>query len=102
MIPNWQMALKDLASIKVAVDLSDWTIAQKIREDQLDYATFPLFGQLEAGQAPATVDARIGEVRVDIERLRRALEVRDRTAANCLLVLIEQKVRALVSEPAVA
>jgi len=61
---------------------------------RFDYATLPPWEQLEPGGAPATVDRRIDEVGVDIERLRRALEVRDRNRSNVnsLLISIERKV----------
>jgi hypothetical protein len=98
-IPNYQMALENVASIKVAVNLTrpDWTMAQKVWEDELDYATLSLFQQLEPGRAPALADPRIGEVRLDIERLHRALKIRDRTTANSLLISIEQKVKVLAA-----
>jgi hypothetical protein len=97
MIPNWQMALEDLASIEAAVDLrpEDWATAQKVWEQQLDYATLSLFEQVEPGQAPAAVDPRIDDVRRDIELLYKVLKAKDRTTVNSLLLSITQKVRAL-------
>ena len=97
------MALEDLALIKAAMDSTppDWTTAQKIWEDQLDYATLPLFQQYEPGQAPVIVDPRIGGARVDIERLHQALKARNRTMVDSLLVSTLQKVRALAAETVV-
>jgi hypothetical protein len=104
MIPNWPIALKSLASIQTAMELTppDWLAALKIFEDQVDFATHPIFQRLEPGQAPPTVDSRIGEVRVEIERLQQALKARNRPMVDNLLRSAVRKVKTLDAEAAVA
>jgi hypothetical protein len=102
MIPDCRMALEALALIK-ATDSTPlgWTTAQQIWEDQLDYATLPLFQQYGPGQAPVIIDPRIGEARVEVERLHRALKARNRTMVDNLLISTVQKLQALASETVV-
>lgn len=104
MIPNWEIALKALASINTAANSTrpDWTMAQTIWDDELDYATHPLWERVEPGRAPTSADPRIDQVRIDVERLHRALLLKDRITVDSLLISIEEEIRALSTEPIVA
>jgi hypothetical protein len=100
MIPNWPIALQGLASIKTAMDRTppDRSAALKIWEDEVDHATFPTFQPYEPGQALPMVDPRIGEVRVDIERLEQALKDGNHQTVDSLLDSAGQKIKALIAE----
>jgi hypothetical protein len=109
MIRNCLMALEALASIKAAMYSNEWAMAQKICEEELDFATLPTFQQVEPGQVLLIADQRTAEARypialdieLDIKRLHGALKARNRTMVDNLLISIRQKFQAPADETAV-
>ena len=103
------MALEALASIKAAMYSNEWAMAQKICEEELDFATLPTFQQVEPGQVLLIADQRTAEARypialdieLDIKRLHGALKARNRTMVDNLLISIRQKFQAPADETAV-
>jgi hypothetical protein len=102
---SWQVALENLASIKAAVEMTppDWKTALVIWEARLHIAIprFPLFHCDEPGQAPLRVDQKMHEVRIDAERLREALKIRDRKMVDALLISMAGKLQALAARAVV-
>jgi hypothetical protein len=103
MIPNLQIAMEALVEIKDALAFTpvDWTTAQRVCEDSLDFSTFPLFQSYEPGQALARGDTRVDELSQEVGQLQRALKARDLEAAGRLLASIKRRVEAMAAESAV-
>jgi hypothetical protein len=96
--------MRDLVDIEAALAFTpeNWEAAQRVCEDSLDFATFPLFQRYEPGQAPERVDARVYELSREVEQLQRALKARDREAVDRLRASIKRRVEALAAESVVA
>jgi hypothetical protein len=103
MVPDLQIATEALVEIEDALALApaDWTTAQRVCEDSLDFATFPLFQRYEPGQALKMVDTRAYELSRDVGQLQGALKARDREVVDRLLASITRIVQALASESVV-
>ncbi len=103
MIPNLQIAMEALVEIEDALALTpaDWMTAQRVCEDSLDFATFPLFQPYERGQALSRCDTRVDEVSQEVGQFQRALKARDREAVDRLLTSIKRRAQALPAESAV-
>lgn len=101
-IPSLTIAIEGLATMREQIKSArpDWSAALNIW-DEIDYATLPLFDPYEPGQSIPMVDSRIGEMRTDVERLKKALESKDRILAENLLISTTRRLQALV-ETAVA
>jgi hypothetical protein len=104
MIPDLQMATEALVEIEDALALTpaDWSTAQRVCGDSLDFATYPVFPPYEPGHALTRGDARVDELSREVGQLQRALKARDRKAVDRLLGSIKRRVQTLAAESVVA
>lgn len=103
MIPNLQIAMEALVEIEDALSFTppEWATAQRVCDDSLDFATYPVFRPYEPGQALARGDTRVDGLSQEVGKLQRALKARDREAVDRLLASIKRGVQALAAESAV-
>lgn len=89
------MELKKLVFYNINDRICFMQTARRVSGDELDLSNLPL---LERCERLSPRDPRIDEIRRNIERLSHAVKMKDRSAADRLLVLIEEKVDALIAE----
>jgi hypothetical protein len=103
MIPNLQIAMVALAEIEdpLARTPPEWTMAQRVCQDTLDFATHPVLYPYEPGQALVRGDTRADELSQEVGRLQQALKARDREAVDRLLASIKRRLQTLAAESVV-